>query len=93
MTAPELLVDLALCAGLLGLAKRMLATTDLFEAVVLFIVFGLLLALAWARLSAPNTALAEAAFGAGLAGAPLLATLAHLGQKRAVGPDGYHDDE
>ena len=36
------------------------------RAVILFIAFGLLLALVWARLRAPDVALAEAAIGAGL---------------------------
>jgi uncharacterized MnhB-related membrane protein len=36
----------------------------------------------WARLGAPDVALAEAAIGAGLAGALLLATWARLPTKR-----------
>jgi len=64
--------------GLLGLAWRAMACTDLFKAIVLFIAFGLLMALAWVRLDAPDVALAEAAIGAGLTGALLLAALARL---------------
>lgn len=41
----------------------------------MFIIFGLLMALAWARLAAPDIALAEAAIGAGLTGALLLDAL------------------
>jgi len=67
--------------GLLGLAWRAMACADLFKAIVLFIAFGLLMALAWVRLDAPDVALAEAAIGAGLTGALLLAALARL--KRA----------
>ena len=48
---------------------------------MLFIAFGLLMSLAWVRLDAPDIALAEAAIGAGLTGALLLAALARL--KRA----------
>ncbi|WP_018861622.1 MULTISPECIES: hydrogenase subunit MbhD domain-containing protein [unclassified Thioalkalivibrio] len=70
--------DLVLLAGLLGVAWRCLASTDLFRAVVLFITFGLLLALAWVRLEAPDIALAEAAIGAGITGALLLVTLERL---------------
>ncbi|WP_019626643.1 hydrogenase subunit MbhD domain-containing protein [Thioalkalivibrio sp. ALJT] len=70
--------DLALLAGLIGVAWRCLASTDLFRAVVLFITFGLLLALAWVRLEAPDIALAEAAIGAGITGALLLVTLERL---------------
>ena len=56
----------------------MLVCPDLFKAIVLFICFGLLLALAWVRLDAPDVALAEAAIGTGLTGALLLAALAKL---------------
>lgn len=74
--------DLLLAAALLWSAARALTTRDLFRAVVLFVVFGLLMALAWARLGAPDIALAEAAIGAGLSGALLLDTVGHLGAKR-----------
>jgi multisubunit Na+/H+ antiporter MnhB subunit len=47
--------------------------------VVLFIAFGLLLALAWVRLGAPDVALAEAAIGAGITGTLLLVGLGRLG--------------
>lgn len=61
------------------LAWSALASRDLFRAVVLFIAFGLLLALAWTRLDAPDIALAEAAIGAGLTGALLLDALTDFG--------------
>ena len=64
--------------GLLWLAWRALACPDLFRAIVLFVAFGLLLALAWVSLDAPDVALAEAAIGAGLTGALLLGALAGL---------------
>jgi uncharacterized MnhB-related membrane protein len=51
---------------------------ELFRSVVLFIAFGLLLAVAWVRLKAPDIALAEAAIGAGVTGALLLVTLGRL---------------
>lgn len=70
--------DSLLGSGLLWLAWRALACPDLFRAIVLFVAFGLLMALAWGRLDAPDIALAEAAIGAGLTGALLLAALARL---------------
>lgn len=70
--------DLLLGGGLLWLAWRALACPDLFKAIVLFIAFGLLMALVWVRLQAPDVALAEAAIGAGLTGALLLAAFARL---------------
>jgi energy-converting hydrogenase B subunit D len=70
--------DILLALALIWSAVRALTVRDLFRAVILFIVFGLLMALAWARLDAPDIALAEAAIGAGLAGAMLLDTVGHL---------------
>lgn len=57
---------------LLWLAWGVLASKDLFRSVVLFIVFGLLMSMAWVRLMAPDIALAEAAIGTGLTGVLLL---------------------
>jgi uncharacterized MnhB-related membrane protein len=70
-----LLFDLLLAAALLWCGWRSLAAPTPQRAVVLFIVFGLLMTLAWARLAAPDIALAEAAIGAGLTGALLLDAL------------------
>jgi uncharacterized MnhB-related membrane protein len=50
----------------------------MFKSVVLLIAFGLLTALAWVRLAAPDIALAEAAIGAGITGALLLDAAGHL---------------
>ena len=70
--------DGVLAFALLWLAWLALSSPDLFKAIVLFIAFGLVMALAWVRLQAPDIALAEAAIGAGLTGALLLAALARL---------------
>ena len=70
--------DIVLGLALLWLAWRALASPDLFRAIVLFIAFGMLMALAWVRLNAPDVALAEAAIGAGLTGALLLSALSRL---------------
>ena len=70
--------DVTLGLTLMWLAWRALASEDLFKGIVLFIAFGLLMALAWVRLDAPDIALAEAAIGAGLTGALLLGALAKL---------------
>lgn len=74
----EWILDTVLGLSLLWLAWRALNSPDLFKAIVLFVSFGLLMALVWVRLSAPDVALAEAAIGAGLTGALLLAALAKL---------------
>ncbi len=71
--------DGLLALALVWSAWRCLATPRLDRAVVLFIAFGLLLTLAWARLQAPDIALAEAAIGAGLTGVLLLDALGSFG--------------
>ena len=74
MTAVLLLVfDVLLSVTLIALAVAALTSREPRRAVILFIAFGLLLALVWARLRAPDVALAEAAIGAGLSGALMLA--------------------
>ena len=78
------LLDVVLALALMGLAWGALASVDLFKAIVLFIAFGLVMALVWVRLNAPDIALAEAAIGAGLTGALLLAAYAKL---RTASPD------
>ncbi|WP_210396812.1 hydrogen gas-evolving membrane-bound hydrogenase subunit E [Motiliproteus sediminis] len=70
-----MLIDLTLCISLLILAVAALYARGLQQRVVFFIAFGLLCAIAWARLNAPDLALAEAAIGAGLTGALLLSAL------------------
>lgn len=75
MTVPDWLLDTSLAAALPLVAWRVLTTDDLSKAVVLFIAVGLLSALAWARLGAPDVALVEAAVGASLTGALLMDTL------------------
>jgi len=72
------LIDMVLAVALVLLAWLALSSADLFRAIILFISFGLVLALLWVRLDAPDIALAEAAIGAGLAGALLLAAYAKL---------------
>lgn len=72
----EWLLDGALGMLVLGLAFGALHGRNLYASVLLFIAFGLALALVWARLGATDLALAEAAIGAGLTGVLLFAALA-----------------
>lgn len=66
------LLDLALAGLILVLGAISVCSRDPQRAVVMFIAFGLALALAWVRLAAPDLALAEAAIGSGLTGVLLL---------------------
>ena len=74
----EVLFDGLLALTMIMLAWQGIHARNLFRAVVSFMMFGLLTAMAWVRLQAPDIALAEAALGAGLTGALLLATLGQL---------------
>jgi energy-converting hydrogenase B subunit D len=77
--SPDNALDALLAIALVWLAWRVVSLTDLFKAVVLFVVFGLTMALAWVRLEAPDIALAEAAIGTGLTGALLLDAVGQMG--------------
>lgn len=72
MSLLSLIFDALLGLGLLWLAWRAVSSPGLFASVVLFMVFGFVMAITWARLGAPDLALAEAAISAGLTGALLL---------------------
>lgn len=75
MSGADSAMDGALGLALPLLAWRALVSDTLRKAVVLFIATGLLLAVAWARLVAPDVALVEAAVGSGLTGALLMSAL------------------
>jgi uncharacterized MnhB-related membrane protein len=77
--------DIILSLTLVALALAALTSHEPRRAVILFIAFGLLLALVWARLRAPDVALAEAAIGAGLSGALMLAAARRAARSRGDG--------
>ncbi|OEU49176.1 MAG: sodium:proton antiporter [Desulfobulbaceae bacterium S3730MH12] len=74
--------DIVLVLSMVWIAWHLLGTEDIFKAVVLFISFGLLMALAWVRMRAPDVALAEAALGAGLTGPLFLSALRRMNRPR-----------
>ena len=71
-------LNIVLVAMILGLAVWTIATREAFAATVGFLVYGLLLALAWVSLRAIDVALTEAAIGAGLTGALLIGAASRL---------------
>jgi uncharacterized MnhB-related membrane protein len=73
--------DLLLALTLVGLALTALTAKDLLKAIVLFISFGMLMAVAWLRLQAVDIALAEAAIGAGLTGAIFIMAVKRMSKK------------
>jgi multisubunit Na+/H+ antiporter MnhB subunit len=78
-----LALDAILCALILSVALATVAGGELFRGIVFFIVYGLLVAVAWVRLGAVDVALAEAAIGAGLTGVLFLAAYGRVGRARA----------
>jgi len=68
----EITFDILISLFVLVMVWKALATKDLYQSAIFFIAFGLAIAMAWARLSAPDVALAEAAIGAGILGVLLL---------------------
>lgn len=76
-----LVVDLMLGVAIVASSLRVATGASLFRDIVMFILFGLLVALSWARLGAPDLALAEAAIGAGLTGALMLMAYRSIGSR------------
>lgn len=78
--SPAFWIDTLLALLLVALAVQVVIGRHLFRSIVFFVAFGLVMALIWARLGAPDLALADAAIGAGLTGALLLAAFRRLVQ-------------
>ncbi len=74
--------DLLLAIALIALAVAALRARDLFKGIVIFMLFGLLVAIAWVRVHAPDLALAEAAIGSGITGALFLGALSRIERKK-----------
>lgn len=74
----DVVFDICLVALLISVAVWSLVARETFSAVVIFMVYGLLVSLAWVRLAAVDVALTEAAIGGGLTGMLLLNAAARL---------------
>jgi multisubunit Na+/H+ antiporter MnhB subunit len=70
--------DSGLAVVVLGVAVWTIAARETVAAVAGFVAFGLLLALVWVRLAAPDVALTEAAIGSGVTGGLLLGAATRL---------------
>src|SRR5215472_14743059 len=78
--------DAGLAVLVLGVAAWTIVARDTFAAVIGFIAYGLLLALVWVRLAAPDVALTEAAIGSGLTGVLLVGASTRVrGTERPAG--------
>jgi multisubunit Na+/H+ antiporter MnhB subunit len=76
--------DLVIAVLLLATGIWIVSARASFTAVVVFVVYGLLLALAWVRLSAIDVALTEAAIGSGVTGMLLLDAARRLRKTEAM---------
>ncbi|QND73593.1 MnhB domain-containing protein [Tardiphaga robiniae] len=76
--------DIALVALILAIGASAILVRTAFAAVVMFVVYGLLLSMAWVRLHAVDVALTEAAIGGGMTGLLLLGAVA---RSRSVNVD------
>ena len=77
--------DTGLVVLVLGVAVWTIVARDTFAAVVGFVAYGLLLALVWVRLAAPDVALTEAAIGSGVTGVLLLGASTRLRRTETSG--------
>ena len=80
----DIVFDLALCLIVISIAASAVAGRDPFGGVALYVVYGLLLSVAWVRLGAIDVALAEAAIGAGLTGVLLMGAVICTGSQEPV---------
>jgi uncharacterized MnhB-related membrane protein len=83
----QLVFDIILALLLAWLGWRTVGDPDHLRAVIKFIVLGLVMALTWLRLDAPDVALAEAAVGSGLTGALLLIALRRWNEEKPGRPE------
>ncbi|MEE4637369.1 MAG: hydrogenase subunit MbhD domain-containing protein [Wenzhouxiangella sp.] len=80
-----LILDALIVISLVGLALQAINAASLFRAILHFVVLGLAMSLAWARLDAPDLAMAEAAIGAGVTGALMMIAYRRLVELKPEG--------
>ena len=78
-------LDASLIVLIVALSMSVVATRSAFSAVICFVVYGLLLSLAWARLRAVDIALTEAAIGGGPTALLLLGAVIGLDRGKTCG--------
>jgi multisubunit Na+/H+ antiporter MnhB subunit len=80
-------LDIGLALLVVLVALWTIAAQDLFASVVGYVAYGLLLALVWIRLYAPDVALTEAAVGSGVTGVLLITASKRLGAPKIAAPE------
>jgi multisubunit Na+/H+ antiporter MnhB subunit len=76
--------DICLILLIVSVAVWSVVAREMFSAIVIFMIYGLLLSLAWVRLAAVDVALTEAAIGSGVTGMLLLNAHAGLRASRSA---------
>jgi multisubunit Na+/H+ antiporter MnhB subunit len=74
----SLALEISFAVVLLANAVWIVIAREAVAAVIIFVAYGLLLAIVWVRLAAPDVALTEAAIGGGVTGVLLLGAAARL---------------
>jgi multisubunit Na+/H+ antiporter MnhB subunit len=87
MTGPFTL-EIGVAALLVAAAIWIVAARHIFTAVLVFVIYGLLLAIVWVQLSAVDVALTEVAIGSGLSGAMLIGAAARLRTAKVTATEG-----
>ena len=70
--------DLGIAGLLIAIASSTICARAAFVSLILFMIYGLLLAIVWVRLSAVDVALTETAIGGGVTGMLLLGAATRL---------------
>jgi len=83
------LLDGVLLLAVPAIALASLLSRRVLPALAAFVAYGLLLALVWMRLGAPDVALTEAAVGGGVTGVLLIGAAARLLMPAAAAPPGW----
>ena len=81
MSVPiDIVLDGVICSLAVLIAISIFFVRKVITSILLFMCFGLVITLCWIRLNAIVVAIAEAAVGAGLTGAMLIAAWRKLGE-------------
>lgn len=81
-------LEIGVAALLVAAAIWIVAARHIFTAVLVFVIYGLLLAIVWVQLTAVDVALTEVAIGSGLTGAMLIGAAARLRMAKALATEG-----
>lgn len=85
------MIEWLLLSFLVVCALAVSVVRSLLNAVIIFMVYSLVMAVLWVLLMAPDLAITEAAVGAGVTSVLFFLTLERVGSLRRKRPDGKED--